>query len=638
MFGDFFNSLFIGAVTQAHSAVVFTAPFAAFVATCAFIFWTGTDEKERPKRAALWGGLAAMFGILTFPAYFGLPALVRYMWPATNWKGFPTWHLYAHVGGIVLGCFVFFAFARFVSPKSNALLRRLTRRNEAERNQRTDVRTIEQHLPKAKGDFDPMAHIPDDPVKRGVFIGLDEKGSPVFIPYPLYKTSHVQVIGTTGAGKGIASTVLLAQSLRAKEATFVIDPKNDEWAPHVLRQEAQRAGVPFYLIDLNKDVPQLNFLDGMTERQLEELFNAGFSLGEKGEAADFYRIGDRKAARIVAGQVGKVRTFLELFRSDECKEAAKYAEGFHAKFDELNRVIALQATTGLDLNSVVQGGGCVYVIGSMRNPRIIAAQRMLLVRLIQLAEQRDRTQAVRQICVFLDEIQYHISRPALEGLGAARDKGVHLILAHQSISDLKNCPADLNPDVVVGAVTENCSLRIAYQIKSADTAEWIARMSGEIQVDDEVRTVERNAALAEKFNPERTVRQAARYLIDVNMLLNLPPRVGVLFGMQRPNFVHICPIRAKKAPLPVFEALPSLADADQAEPLQQINEPPLQLEDLDLNQPPMEWDEPPAAEPPPEPRQSAPAPLELAPFELEPFDLSPQPQGSTNDRNDRATA
>ncbi|VFS87372.1 Uncharacterised protein [Raoultella planticola] len=86
----------------------------------------------------------------------------------------------------------------------------------------------------------------------------------------------------------------------------------------------------------------------------------------------------------------------------------------------------------------------------MRNSKIITAQRMLLVRLYQLAERRDRvTDVPRPIAIYLSELKYHLSRPALEGLGAARDKGVHIIMDHQSIADLKDCPADLKGDAVV---------------------------------------------------------------------------------------------------------------------------------------------------------------------------------------------
>lgn len=96
------------------------------------------------------------------------------------------------------------------------------------------------------------------------------------------------------------------------------------------------------------------------------------------------------------------------------------------------------------------------MIGSMCNSKIITAQRMLLVRLYQLAEKRERVKKVpRPIANYLSELKYHLSRPALEGLGAARDKGVHIIMDHESIADLKDYPADLKGDAVVGSLQKS---------------------------------------------------------------------------------------------------------------------------------------------------------------------------------------
>ncbi|WP_135735470.1 TraM recognition domain-containing protein, partial [Klebsiella pneumoniae] len=115
-------------------------------------------------------------------------------------------------------------------------------------------------------------------------------------------------------------------------------------------------------------------------------------------------------------------------------------------------------------------------------------------------------------------------------------------------------PRDLNPDAVIGAVVENCSIRIAYRVQNPDTALWLAKMSGEIQVDDETRRIERNAGGAELLSHERSIRQSTRNLIDTNMLQNLPERTAVFFGFGRPQFAHICPILAEKQPLKIFVA------------------------------------------------------------------------------------
>lgn len=526
-------------------------PYCGFVMGAAGLNAAYASQDEKSLKSNVWLGVlvaAAVMGPLTyllFPwivQFYGLGGLVR--------GEMPRWHLWAHLGGALLGVFAVLLWGRYVSPRIAWAKSKATRRSDLERNRKTDVREIGKHLPDPARAFDPGKFLD---AKKGVFLGLDEKGKPQYIPQDLWRRSHVQLIGTSGAGKGAAAAVLLAQALRDGEAVVVIDPKDDEWAPHVLRAEAERMGVPFRLVDLRDDAPQLDLFDGATPDQLEELLVAGFSLAERGEAADFYRIADRQTARLAGSlldDLGPGVTPQLLAEHPDIRKARQSAAGFVGKLDELARVRALDAPFARHLSDTVKGGGCLYIIGSMRNERIKSAQRMALVRLLQLVETRDRIHAKpRPVCVFLDELKYHLSRPALEGLGAARDKGMHLVLAHQSLADLRDCPADLDGEAVVGAVVENCAIRITYRVRDPETAEWLASMSGTILVDDEVRRVERNVALAEVMDAERTVRQAERYLIDQNMLLNLPARVAVVYGGPLPVFAHICPIRAQKAPL-----------------------------------------------------------------------------------------
>ena len=125
---------------------------------------------------------------------------------------------------------------------------------------------------------------------------------------------------------------------------------------------------------------------------------------------------------------------------------------------------------------------------------------------------------------------------------------MHLVLAHQSLGDLRDCTKDLNPAAVVDAVVENCSIKICYKVQNPATAEWLAAMSGSIQVDDETRKVHRNIAQSEIVMGERNIRQAERFFIDTNMLLNLPKGVAVLYGQGIPKFVSIRPIKVTKTP------------------------------------------------------------------------------------------
>ncbi len=201
------------------------------------------------------------------------------------------------------------------------------------------------------------------------------------------------------------------------------------------------------------------------------------------------------------------------------------------------------------------------MIGSIRNSKIITAQRILLIRLYQLAEKRERLKQVpHPIAIYLSKLKYRLSRPALEGLGAARDKGVHIIMDHQSIADLKDCPADLKGDAVVGAVVENAKFKLVYRVMDPDTAEWVARMSGTILVDDEVRKAKTDAVLTETIDSERTIRQAERFFTDSNMILNLPDFVSFIFTTKTlPSASLISPIRVKKRELEISAVSPAIA-------------------------------------------------------------------------------
>jgi hypothetical protein len=450
---------------------------------------------------------------------------------------------------------------RLIAPELDKAKRSLVKKTSMERDARTDVRKVKELLPKT-AEYDPMDYID---LSKGIFIGLTKEGEPQYIPLKEWQTQHADIIGTTGAGKGVASGILLYQSILANEGVFVLDPKNDEWAPHLYKKACTDAGKPFVLIDLNKNEYQLNLIDGISADHLEELFVAGFSLAEKGEAADFYRIDDRKAARIAAQFVinQPTATIRDIYNGDYVQGIGETIKAFHGKIEELAMLNSINAPGGFSLKDIFDKGGCCYIIGSMRNSKIITAQRMILVRLFQLAELRDRVSGdPRPIAIFKDEVKYHLSKPALEGLGAARDKGVHIIMAHQSIADLRDCPADLNGDAVVGAVVENCKFKLVYKLQDPDTAEWVARMSGTILVDDESRKVTTTAVLTEKIDDERRISQAESYYIDSNMLQNLPKFVSYIFSANELAFPSlISPLKVKKQPLEIFTVAPALAAA-----------------------------------------------------------------------------
>ena len=482
---------------------------------------------------------ATLLAIFEFGLYFGLPSISVYL--SGQEFDLPKSHLIATVAGIGGGIFALWLLVRYSTPAFEIVKNRITRRSRVERNRKTDIRAIGVHLPNPQQKYDPRRFF--NP-KKGIFLGLDETRNPLYIPQDKWRKSHVDVIGTTGSGKGVAAGLALTQALSAGEAVIIIDPKNDEFLPHVMYQASQHIRLPYLYLDLQSDSPQWNPLQGKSSAEIAELFSAGFSLGEKGTDADFYRLDDRRAARVFADILPTPRpTIAEGYKLllTQQPTLAESGKKFCFDLEELGMVPAIRTADGVDLARIIEQGGVIYVRGSMRNPSILKLQRIFVLSMIQIIEKRERDSA-RHVCLFLDEFKYLISRQALEALGAIRDKRAHVIIAHQSLGDLRDCPADLDPETVVSSVNENCAIKISYAVKDPDTADWLARMSGQILVDDEIRQVKTNIGLAERNENQRSLRQAERPLVDTNMLQALPERCAVLYGAGLAKFFFTAPI------------------------------------------------------------------------------------------------
>ncbi|EOM4258497.1 type IV secretory system conjugative DNA transfer family protein [Escherichia coli] len=495
--------------------------------TLPFIFNLPREER---KNAPFWLKSVAcvsifffIFGTMSPLSIHGLSYLFDVLDPNTLLR-IPLWII--TILFTLAGLAFHLTARRLLAGEIDSLKHRMIKKSKLERNTRTDVRKVKELLPDSI-EYNPLDYID---LKKGVFIGLDKDDQPQYITIKEFQKQHAAIIGTTGSGKGITASVLLYQAILLGEAVFVEDPKDDEWAVHVLREACKKARKKFVVINLNRTNHQLDLLADISHEQLEELFNAGFSLSKKGEAADFYRIADRRAARNVAAIHKTGMTLYDLFNDDNVKSIGEDAPAFLGELEEIALVNSVNAKNGFSLKEIFDNGGCCYIIGSTRNQKIISAQRMILTRLIQIAETRDRINTTpRVVAIFLDELKYHISRPTMEGLGTARDKSVHIFMAFQAIDDLRDCPSDLNGDSVIGAVIENAKFKLIYKIQNPETAEWAAKMTGSILVDDEMRKVRTDLSLTEKVDTDRMIRQAESYYVDSNMFLNLPERVGFVF-------------------------------------------------------------------------------------------------------------
>ena len=525
--------LFIPEISQALE-VFFSHPFRfalALILGMIFYGWM-TFKKEGEE-------LPSFLKLL----FFGTNGLFFIAWGVAFFFGKAGWSdALAHGGFLVLGMLVVALLERLYVPFTEKFLSFFTKKAGTERDHLTDVREVAKEAEKKQSapSFDPEGFF-QGAKEDEIFIGLSKDGEPIYVD----ANQHMEFVGTTGSGKGIMGGVACTQFAQKGDLVLYMDPKDDEFSPHVLYKAATDAGVTFKNIDLRSKKRQLNIFAGCTPDQFEELLLAGFELRDKGGDSDFYKIGDRKVCYELAQVFKEGDTAEKLYR--EHKKLMQKAEAFEGKFFELATMTSINAENGISLEEAYEHGGIINLTGSMRNSKVVMVQKMLLVRFIQMAESRDRIKGKpRQIRVVLDELKYHLSRTALEALGAARDKGLSIVMMHQSLGDLRDCPSDLKPESVVDAVFENATLKIVYRVQSPETAEFFARKSGKILVDIETRQVDKTLGLAQKVK-ERRISQEQSYLYDENEILYLSKGVGIVFGQGLPQKVSIAPIQVTKS-------------------------------------------------------------------------------------------
>jgi len=516
-----------------------------------FLILVLLSESNKLKEASRWGLFSScLFSLLCVFGHFQTnPTLVFSLEAMLNIEVIVSFLL-----GSALGFIVFY----IISIIWDSVKSILTKRNFSNRDVKTDIRTVEQFLPKLTVKPSTKHY-----KKGNHFLGYDRYGKPIFVDRYVYVSTHKQFIGTTGCGKGKQIQSHVYQDVLNGDTPVIFNPKPDEKQRILVTQTAKRFNCKIVYIELLGSRPQLNIFKNKSVQQIEELLEVAFNLSEQGTDADFYRLNDRKANKMFSKFIYKrkgrfstnVTEFLKEFEF-ELKEAEKYKNDLM----ELSSLIAIDSgEKGLSIESILDEQSILYISGSMRYNLAVKAQKLLLLSVMQACESRNMKNA-NYVGIYLDEFKYLISRSAMEALGALRDKKAHVALAHQSLGDLRDCGAGLNEESVISSVNENCGLKLAFKVHDPDTADWLSRMTGTILVDDEQRKFTTNRAFVEVSEHERTLRQSERALIDSNMFMSLPRGCGVVIGNGLSKFVSTVPIKLDES-LPVM--LPTEVEDDE---------------------------------------------------------------------------
>lgn len=424
-----------------------------------------------------------------------------------------------------------------------------TEHSKARDKAKVDIDDIHSVYPKPQA-FNPADYFQTALDRDAIFFGFDDKNAPVYYPRKQWIKEHLQIMGKTGAGKGIQATIALVQCEKLYgDAVIVFDPKNDTFAPHVFKQYCQR----FFLLNLNEEAPpQFNLFAGMTVPELRNLLTAGFSLFDKGAESDHYRSKERELVADVVRQ----------FKDQPCNiislhqafanvphEFKEIAGSVLRKIKELMLLPCLFSKKGFDLRDVIDNGGCLYIQGNLSDPSVIALQKMLFIRIAQICAVRDPQKRPRHVNIFLDEVGYLLSKPSVDAFGTIRDKNAHFIFTHQSIPDLQGTiGADLDPQATSIKLLENAGIRWIYR-QDGDTAEWAAKLTGKVTIERERRTMHAMGKGQETPDKDIGVTQEDNYKYDTNVIQGLPERCALFVGGFGSTLVQTQPLPVTKGEL-----------------------------------------------------------------------------------------
>lgn len=430
------------------------------------------------------------------------------------------------------------------------------------------LRDIRTEVKKMTGAplYDPLKYINLD---RGVFIGLTQKRKPLYISWQHFRSTHFQIPGASGYGKGITLGLLAYQSILAGEMAIMFDPKLDDFLLAVYARAALEKGLPLHVVNLRQEqIAQFNPIAGATGPELEEMLVGSMELFDSGSDADFHRGNDRDAAEALARMAveNEVWSLPELLVLASNNKAITEREGFWRKFRHLSGLSAVQTDADIDLTGIVERGEPLYIIGTtVRDPKVTMLQKLVLVRLIQLIEKRPKAKS-RPVMLTLDEVRHQISNVSLTALGTLRSANCHVAIAHQSYGDLFENQA-LSPDAVRGAVIDNTTLKIVYHLKDAELAKTLSAATAEI------RTFTESVGQINPENPvnERTWREANIPVVEPGIFTHLPSPIGsdnklrsatgIAFSDKIATMISISPVMSDVQPPTPKHRPPSWAQA-----------------------------------------------------------------------------
>ena len=428
------------------------------------------------------------------------------------------WGLIA--GGLLAGLLTRIIFLRYLYPRFSSwyIFRRVSQRGD----QVSDIRTEADRY--REKNFRPGKYY-----KAGkMFIGLHQDDKPLYVAMEDWKNWNQRLVGATQTGKGILFGVQLDQSVRQGFCTVFFDVKPDRHALGIMRKACEETGRRLVTVDFNGELPGKwsPFRTG-TDREIKTRLMQAYNLEERGDTADFYKIGEREFLESVFDKWNKELIDLPKLLRDSAKPPPTVT-------NLTREMLALSTlkpgrSKGVDIERVLRENAVLYVRSSATDPVVKRATRMFLLCLLQATTRMyRRSERSSHLFIGIDEVKFLATDILGDMLATITGFDCHVAIAYQSLGDLKSVNRRLvNVEALEFSVENNCKMSLYYQPNDFETAEYAARQSGTKQASRYRMNVDINKAGGEVYAERNLITQEEVYYIHPNTLMMLPSRVAM---------------------------------------------------------------------------------------------------------------
>lgn len=368
--------------------------------------------------------------------------------------------------------------------------------------------------------------------QKKVFIGVNERRKPIFTPVERAIEDCWQISGQPGSGKGVFNQLLFAQLIKFNHVNVVFNPKPDNYARSLLYKICQEANLPFYRLDLSAEHASINVLNGCSKEEVFEVFCSGLGYEDTAQESSYYKTVARRIIREVidSDTPTSISAFIDRALPIFSK-MGKDSANIENKLNEISRLAACQTEDASPLLDVFKNGGCLLIEGSPNNDSVLTFMKMLHVRTVQLASNRQKNSA--PVNIWLDESKYLLCPSIINGLGTSRSFNFKYMLTVQSNADFEAVHLPFPPSAIREIINDDTPSRVIFSTRSRETAETISKHCGTRSGIAESTTTRLNELATETSNGGRKISTMEEPIFHPNLIQNLPKGIAILSGIVR---------------------------------------------------------------------------------------------------------